>query len=148
MNNVLIKNSIKVCKLLEHFYELDKVHVYIENDIASFASHIYYLYQKFRGNEKTYCIDVKHYVNYKRKYSNFAKYNICLSCEQSDRNDIVIDKSEIFSKHLIKIILKLNHFSDMDDKTRENTLNDWYFVEDNIFQRRFDNYKKAHKCNS
>ena len=69
-------------------------------------------------------------------------------CEQAEKNDIVIDKSEIFSKHLIKIILKLNYFSDMDDETRGNTLNEWRFVRKNIFQRRFDNYKKMHKCNS
>lgn len=146
MNNVLIKNSIKVCKLLEHFYELDKVHVYIERDkdIASFAYNLFAMYNEFRGKQKMFCIDAQHYVTYKKRYSDKAKYNICLMCEQAEKNDIVIDKSEIFSKHLIKIILKLNHFSDMDDETRGNTLDEWHFVRENIFQRRFDNYKRAH----
>ena len=145
MNNILIKNSIKVCKLLEYFYTLDKVHVYIEKDIASFAYNLFALYNEFRGKQKMFCIDAQHYVKYKRKYSDLAKYNICLVCEQARKNDIVIDKSEIFSKHLVKVVLRLNYFSDMNDEIRSNTLNEWQFVRENIFQRRFDNYKKAHK---
>ena len=68
-----------------------------------------------------------------------ANFNIALVCEEFVENDIVIDKSEIFSKHLIKIILKINFKN--DDKRLE-TFNEWKFIRDNIFQRRFNNYKK------
>lgn len=139
MNKTLIKNSIKVCKLLEHFYNLDKVHVYVDKEIDLFAYQLFVTYNEFRGRQKMFCIDAEHYIKYKNKYSDLANFNIALVCEEFVENDIVIDKSEIFSKHLIKIILKINFKN--DDKRLE-TFNEWKFIRDNIFQRRFNNYKK------
>jgi len=95
-----------------------------------------------------FCIDVQHYVKYKRKYSDLAKYNICLVCEQARKNDIVIDKSEIFSKHLINVILKVKHSRNVEEEDLSITIEDWRFIRNNILQRRFDNYKKLHKNNS
>ena len=145
MNKELIKGAIKLSKLLEHFSELDKVHVYIGKDVSSCAYNLYALYNNFRGKEKMFCIDAQHYVKYKRKYSDLASYNICFTCESSSKNEIIIDKSEIFSKHLINVILRIKHIHNVEEEDLSTTLNDWRFVRENIFQRRFNLYKKAHK---
>lgn len=145
MDKEFVKNATKLSKLLEYFSELDKVHVYVEKDISLFIYNIYVTYNEFRGKEKMYCIDTKHYIEYKRRYSDKANYNICLTAEQALKNDIVIDKSEIFSKHLVKVVFKINQYSNMDKDKLSETIEDWFFVENNILRRRFDNYKRVHK---
>jgi len=145
MNSELIKSATRLSKLLEYFSELDKVHVYVEKDISLFIYNIYVTYNEFRGKEKMYCIDTKHYISYKKRYSDKASYNICFTAERALKNDIIIDKSEIFSKHLVKVIFKINQHSNMNKDKLSETIDDWSFVENNILRRRFDNYKKAHK---
>ena len=142
MNERLIKEATTLSKLLEHFSGLDKVHLYIKDDVGLLAYRTSVLYNKFRGKEKMYCIDAQHYIKYKKKYSDMANYNICFVCELALENKIVIDKSKIFSKHLINVIFKVNNSKNMSEKELFENTKEWYFIEDNILKRRFENYKR------